>query len=457
MKVSKISIRNVMGVESLDITPGSVTVISGANGTGKTSVLEALKSVVDGGSDATLIRKGQTAGEVVWLLDDGRTIRKRIAQAKSAPTVKDASGKDLAKPQSIIDGLLDGISANPIRFLTAPPAERAKWLLDVMPCSVSQQDLEECGADRWLDDEIDLTIEGIDLLRKRIYDDRTGLNRIVKERTAAAAALNAQAPEGSAEETAAALADVEAGLQRIHADIGAEESKLAAAIAHRKAELVDEYRAGIDGIRADYGKRIADLEQALRELKAEQAQREAELQRIGSDAAKESAEELTAASAETITRLTTEAGQLAARRATLAERANAHTRAIETRRIIAINEEQAAVAQAQAAEASACLDALDALKKRLLENLPIPGVEVRDGDIYAGGIPFDRLNTAKKVAIALKVARLRAGECGLVLVDNLECLDAKTFEAFESAAVKSGLQFIVTRVSDGPLKVEVVA
>jgi hypothetical protein len=42
---------------------------------------------------------------------------------------------------------------------------------------------------------------------------------------------------------------------------------------------------------------------------------------------------------------------------------------------------------------------------------------------------------------------------GLILVDGLECIDTASFAAFEKSAIESGLQFIVSRVTDGPLAV----
>ena len=62
MKIASIHIENVLGIEELDINPGAVTRITGANATGKSSTIEAIKSAVKGGHDATLIRQGAEHG-----------------------------------------------------------------------------------------------------------------------------------------------------------------------------------------------------------------------------------------------------------------------------------------------------------------------------------------------------------------------------------------------------------
>ncbi|HEU4589872.1 MAG TPA: hypothetical protein VFS13_03100, partial [Steroidobacteraceae bacterium] len=100
------------------------------------------------------------------------------------------------------------------------------------------------------------------------------------------------------------------------------------------------------------------------------------------------------------------------------------------------------------------LEALDAYKAELLASLPIPGLEVIEGKLFRHGIPFDRLNTQQQVEIAVEIAKLRAGELGLICVDGLELLDPEHYEAFRESAKESGLQLIVSRVSDGPLAVQ---
>ncbi|CAH1654942.1 Exonuclease SbcC [Hyphomicrobiales bacterium] len=58
MKIHHIRISNILGVDQLEFEAGQFNEISGQNGTGKTSVLEAIKSVTQTGHDATLLRKG---------------------------------------------------------------------------------------------------------------------------------------------------------------------------------------------------------------------------------------------------------------------------------------------------------------------------------------------------------------------------------------------------------------
>ena len=47
MKISKIAIKNYLGVEELEISPSDVNVFVGPNGSGKTSILEAIEATFE--------------------------------------------------------------------------------------------------------------------------------------------------------------------------------------------------------------------------------------------------------------------------------------------------------------------------------------------------------------------------------------------------------------------------
>ncbi len=97
------------------------------------------------------------------------------------------------------------------------------------------------------------------------------------------------------------------------------------------------------------------------------------------------------------------------------------------------------------------LTAMDELKKSKLDHLPIPGLEIRENEVYRNGIPFDQLNHAQRYTLAIEIGSLGLGDLPLIVSDEAESLDANEFEAFCEAIKESGMQVIVARVSDGPL------
>lgn len=449
MKVSKISIKNILGLESIEIQPGSVTEITGSNGSGKTSTLDAIRAALGAGHDATLLRKGATEGQVVLVLDDGTEIRRRITEDKSDTTVVHPHFGKLPQPRAYIKKLADALSLNPVAFLTADRKARVDQLLQAIPMKIT--------ADR-LGFVPNHALEGVDLDRhalevigaigKAIYDLRTGINRAEKEKRATAKqmadSLPADSPEGdwkaSLDGAMAESTELQQSTRSLLAAIDKEASSLieaARAECEAHCEAVKAERdAAIERIRADAEIEIQRTHEGYEEVRAQAESRRQE-QRKAAEA------DFRPKEAEIKERI----GHARAM-------AEAHSKARDAREFIQSLTRDADKLEAESSKLTHAMGQLEILKSELLGQLPIEGLSVQDGDIYVGGIPFDRVNESKRIRLAIEIAKLRAGSLGLVAVDGLERLDPRTFEAFKREAAKSKLQFVISRVSDGPLQIE---
>lgn len=428
MKVSRLSIQNVLGIESLEIAPGTVTIVEGANGTGKTSVLEAIKAGLGGGNDASLIRNGSNSARVVLVLDDGTEITRSWEEGgKSSVNVKNQAFGKISNPASYLKRLVDALSVNPVSFLTAPPEKRAAWLLEVLPVEVSNTDLQACGVGS-LPAPSPNGLDRIAAAYKSIYDERTGINRLIRDKKGTVAQLEKDAPALSGGDWQGALstaeAEREAALRTEGSEMAALEQKAAAFIKSTE----DEFNARIRAIELERDQKLVELRALLEQRRAEVRERHH-----------------------------TQLEHLAGVIATARERTRQSEREANTRLVVDRTRDEIQGLENESGRLSAVLDNLDTLKTRALDKLPIKDTEVREGQVFVAGVPFDRLNRAKQVQFALNVARLRAGELPLCLVDGLECLDVETFQAFERMAPASGLQLIVNRVTTGPLSVRPAA
>lgn len=449
MKVAKISIRNILGIEELEINPGFITEVSGANGSGKTSCLEAIRCVLSGGHDGTLLRKGAKAGEAVLILEDGTEIRKRVTDDRSEVSVTHPQFGKISKPAAYIKKLADALSLNPVRFLTAPRKERTDLLLQAIPMKVTAADLLFVPMAALNGVDLDgHALEVLGAAGKAVYDLRTGVNRSATDKKATirqmSETLPPEAPEGDWNDVLTATSEEWKALHK--------------ATSSRLAEIErarNEHRDAADGeALTKVAKVKEDLQAAIDKLRAE-ATAEIEQLRHGAD------EACARADAEAKAKREAEEAIFRPKEAELKERIG-HAKAMleqqaqtaKAREFIVQLADEAVRLEAESARLSEALWRLDSLKGKLLAELPIKGLSVQDGDILIDGVPFDRANTARKVTVAIQVARLRAGELGLVAVDGLECLDNATFEAFQREAQASGLQFVISRVSDGPLTVE---
>ena len=90
-------------------------------------------------------------------------------------------------------------------------------------------------------------------------------------------------------------------------------------------------------------------------------------------------------------------------------------------------------------------------KRDLLEgaDLPLPGLTVENGELLYGGRQWDCMSGAEQLRVGTAIVRKLNPQCGFVLLDKLEQMDAATLTAFGRWIEQEGLQAIATRVSKG--------
>lgn len=430
MKIQQLTISNILGLNHLELTPGGFTTIAGPNGAGKTSVLEAIKGALQQGHDATLLRQGAEKGEVVLVLDDGVSITKKVGADASKTEVRDADGKLIPRPAEVIKGLTDMLSVNPVEFLAAPKKDRVKVLLESMPLEVDAEKLTAIAGVRVQQQPGVHALHILEAVHKQVYDARTGTNRAVKEKDATINQLR-QAMPAAGEGVEGNEADVEAQIQAATAARDTTLGKITTKLDGIKTKA----QTDIDGIRTE-------LQEAIDKLKAEA---QAKVDAIKADVL-DNETRAGAAREKAHTKHATDTAPLqAALTALRADRSNAARREQALATISTMVTELEGL-RTEAQNQTDALAGIEKYKSELLQSLPIRGLEVRDGEIFRDGVPFDRLNTAQQVEIAVGIATLRAGELGVVCVDRIESLDDANLEELRKQATDAGLQMFVTRV-----------
>ena len=133
MKITDISIRQFLGLESLDLhLQAPINVIIGENEAGKSSIRDAIQWYFTGQArgfktqqeQAALIRDGGKAAEVSLTFADGRTGTRR----KTPKSPSTFSG-----PEDLGPTIWPGIICDPFTFLDWPEAQRRELLFQVIP------------------------------------------------------------------------------------------------------------------------------------------------------------------------------------------------------------------------------------------------------------------------------------------------------------------------------------
>lgn len=448
MKVVSVKIHNILGIEEFEMSPKEINKFEGKNGVGKTSALEAIKAALKGGHDASLLRNGAEEGEIILLLDDGLEIKKTITGDKTDLSVKyPRSGVKVDKPQTHLNALIDALSVNPVDFLNAPAAKRAEYLLQAMPLKVTREDLK--GIYDYAPDPTEHAFNVLAAVDKLIYDERTGVNRLKDEKRKTAKQLGETLPlEEDPTDWTKSVADTQQALTEAKSDLK-----------NTKENVERNYKDLRQAIEATALKDQNTVErlyqEKLREIQTWKSDEMAKISKIETNEIGDLSNKRNEAMDGATSNLQASIDNLTARLAKAQTNAKSQTVFANTRKMIAQHEDEALKHEADSDGLTARLEALQALRLRILSNLPIPGISVVDGQVMKDGVAYDRLNTAAQIEIAVAIAKIRAKDLGIIAVDGLECLDSEHFAEFEKAITGSGLQCFITRVTNTPMEVTV--
>lgn len=421
MKIQYVGFKNIMGIKELEFIPGKVTLVEGKNGRGKTSVLKGIQAAIGGGHDATLLTEGEKKGEIVIVLDDGTKLEKKIKRDKSTVKLQDREGKDIPRAASYLKEIVDDIAVNPIKILTASNKDRVKLLLDSVPMETPFADLEGIMGTGPMDrEDTRHPMQIISELRKSVYDDRTDNNRYLKERKTMVDNMRQTIPFKADEvDYTAQLKELQGKRANLRSDIENSEAEDESNFLDQKAAFERERDDAIEKARNAFHANMDKLTNTA--FKASKAIEEKNTPLIAE--------------------LDVEIGKTEA----LAEET---TRVAFSIKYVKEWDQEIRKLESEIEEQTETIKALDDIKASLLTNLPFDGLEVKDGEIYLDGVPFDSVNKAKRIQFALAVAGLRKAELPIVCVDELEALDEESFQIFQDLASKTDMQFFVTRVSE---------
>jgi hypothetical protein len=462
--ISKISIKNIRGIKSLEIPMASITLISGDNGEGKTSILSALAYFTDRGHNPDMLRVGATSGEAVVTFSNGQYLRLRITPKGTERLAYDESGKKL--PGGYVEHLqkiIDALSFNPLKFLDMTEKEQAERLLKLMQIEPPVEEITAAlGTAAVANVAVQANIAGknglecIDIIDETLYAHRTGVNKEAETlRTHSAETEKALPPAPPAGNWDAEVQRLRVSVAACDADRDVKTKAINAARTAERERLADLQRAGDEGIDADINRRIAALQSERYERKAALA----EQRQIGVDATEtQAATGLTAVAA----MFDPKRQALASELAVAEERSRQDTQSTAARKSIDAMRAKAATLEAESRSITEAKKNLAAVKSRLLEKLPIKGYAVKENRVYGENeekqlVPLSVLNTHRQIVFCLRMATMSHGEVGVVLLDGAERFGSKNKAALIAAAKKyadeKGMQFIIAERVDCELKI----
>jgi len=440
-----LKVENFAGLKEMDLDLGALTVLVGANASGKTSLLEAIKAALSrGGFDDDSINIDADKGEVQVNLSNGMEVKARRVRGKN-PTVKvSQDGVPMPSPRTLLDGLLDPVSLDPMKWLDG---DRTQALLDAMPLRVSKADIQaiydEAGVpEAYRKGQLDgmlskrHAVEVIGEVEKHLVGVRRNANAEVKQ----LAAWVAQEQDNLAD-----LTDPTDMIDKLQETAREAQRQIDAAGHQREAhEAATEAVQRAEERLAAKQERIEDMEQQLAIAREEAAMLATDLE----DARHKLKE--TPEPAEDLSEVEAEAARVAAELADLKEQRGRYLEAREQQGRVDSEAERLEKMREVAKSLDAGVKAFRAAPGGLLAgaDLPVDGLEYTDGKLTRNGVPIGKLSGAETVRLACKVAvhRVKQQRGQFVLLDGLEQLDDEQRAAMLEEVRASGVQWIITEV-----------
>lgn len=443
--ITGLRVENFAGFHEFELDLGALTVLAGANATGKTSLLEAIEATLSrGGFTDDMINIDADKSEVRVSMTGGLEVKTTRRRGKSPVVKVSQDGVPVSRPRALLDELLDPVSLDPLAWLEG---DRTQALLDAMPLKISAKDIAELYERAGVDKNNRLHIDASSMKRhalqvladfeKDLVTRRRMANAEVKQLTTwMKKEREAQVSELSNDpfEEMEKLREEATGIQlriaenkRIADDFDAAEREV------EKAE--DRYMTKL--------KRIEDLKQQL-------SIAEDEADRLKEDVAeaevKKYASPPVSASGTLIIRNDSITSQLNI----LQERRGRYLEGLEQKGRVDSEAERLLKVKKEAATLDAGVQTFRSAPGKLLAeaDLPVEGLEFVDGHLTQYGVSVSRLSGAETIRLATQVAvyRVKQQRGQFILLDGLEKLDTAQRIVMLEEIRASAVQWILTEV-----------
>ena len=397
MKIAKLELENVKRVRAVEIEPAidGLTVIGGKNGQGKTSVLDAIAWAL--GGEKFRPSAAQRDGSVLpprlhVVLDNGIVVDRE--GKNSALKVTDPTGKRAG--QQLLDKFVEKLALDLPKFLNQNNKDKASTLLKVIG--------------------MEAEVRALDEKENAAYNRRHALGQIADQKRKYANEMQDYPDAPSVPVSASELIQQQQAILLKNAENKKKREQL-----QQIREIIAAHEADIENLEVALAQRRKMLEDAI-------ADRE-----IAEKGVAQLQDESTAELEESLAQI---------------DEINAKVRAnMDKEKAMQEANDISAQYDALTAEIESIRkDRRDLLTKA---NLPLPDLSVENGELLYHGKAWDCMSSSEQMIVAVAIVRALNPECGFVLLDKTEQLDADTLNEFGRWLEENNLQAICTRVSTG--------
>lgn len=467
MKTTKIVIKNLFGIKEVSLNGKSVE-ISGPKGSGKTSVLDAIRYALTNRSDRDyIIHQGADEGEIIIETDSGLSIDRK-ARTTKANTVKVKDGAMLqTRPAEFLNGIFTPLQLNPVEFCQLSRQEKNRVILSLIDFKWDMNWIKEQFGE--IPQGIDYSkhilevLAGIQAENGTYFQSRQNLNRDIRNKNAFIADIAKDIPPdydgkkwdeyplGEKYRELARVKESNSRIERAKAFRGSYDAKMRG--------LQGEHDSAAAAIDQDISRERESLTGTIERLRAEIKAAEDKIAGLEQKRSSRIAVEDSKLN-EAIAKLQKDVGiadeyseREPADTSTLqeeidtAEAMKGHLN--EYKRMIGMQDEVDAM-QVESDELTRKIDLARELPAQILAEatIPVAGLTVEDGIPLINGLPISNLSDGELLELCVDITVSKPGQLGIILVDGAERLDKASREQLYAKCKSKGLQLIATRVTD---------
>lgn len=467
MKIKKIKITNLYGITEYEADGKSVE-LSGSNGVGKSSVIDAIRAALTNKSNRKyIVRNGETEGEILIETDNGLRINRKYRTNQADYKSVKQNGREVGSPESFLRDIFSPLQLSPVEFMEKSEKEQNAIILDMIQYDWNLQTIGEWFGEipDWVsyDQNILSILNDIQSEKGRYYINRQDINRDIRNKRAFIEDISATIPEGyqaqkweeenlgelykqierirkQNEEIEQAKRVIEQRDNKVRSYEAEKEISLAAldkefASEHERLikeneRLQSQIRENTIKLESLDGKKTDKSEVIIQQYKANVSRYDARVEEYRETAAKEIKD---------FSRLQEKAEYV--------ERMKSHLN--EYARMKSLQDE-VEILQQDSQELTNKIEKARMLPGEILETatIPIKGLTVKNGIPLINGLPISNLSDGEKLDLCIDVAIQKPNGLQIILIDGVEKLSTKMRGELYRKCKEKGLQFIATRTTD---------
>ncbi|MBH1941671.1 AAA family ATPase [Mobilitalea sibirica] len=467
MKIVKIKIKNLFGIKEYEADGRSIE-LTGKNGAGKTSVIDAIRYALTNKSDREyIVRNGETEGEILIETDNGiRIDRKPRTQQTDYKSVKH-NGMEVGSPETFLKDIFTTLQLSPVEFMAMDKKQQNAIILDMIEYDWSLQTIKEWFGeivpDINYEQNILQVLNDIQSEKGYYFMKRQDINRDARNKRAFIEEIAENIPEGYEAEKweKASLNEIYTEIERIRKEN--ETIDKALQLIENRNNKVRKFEAdkeiAIAALDREFDTRANQIDRDIASLKAQIKALETERDGLA-DKKKDKLSVIENQYTAAVAKYDAEVEEYKeyvgkekkstlelSEKAAMVEKMKSHIN--EYHRMVNLQNEVEDLL-AESADLTRKIEKARTLPGEILETatIPIKGLTVKDGVPLINGLPVSNLSDGEKLDLCIDVAIQKPNGLQIILIDGVEKLSTDLRTKLYEKCKSKGLQFIATRTTD---------